>query len=129
MIPSITPLYAGLIALLFLGLTTRVILYRRAHRRNLGDEGDPVLLQRMRAHGNCAEYAPFGLLLLLLAELQGAPAVAVHLLGLTLLIGRILHGLGLSLRQQNFALRVGGMMLTLTMIALTALGLVLHALL
>jgi uncharacterized membrane protein YecN with MAPEG domain len=125
---SITPIYAALIAALYLFLSARVITYRRGHRVNLGDEGDSKLLRRVRAHANCAEYAPFALVLLLLIELQGAPSVALHVLGLSLLVGRLMHGIGLSLRRQNFTLRVGGMALTLTMIAVSAAGLLLHAL-
>ncbi len=124
----VTALYAALIALLFLGLSARVILYRRSHRLSLGDAGDPALLQRMRVQANCAEYAPFGLLLLALAEAQGGPAVALHLLGLTLLAGRVLHAYGFAQEPQNMGLRVAGMALTLTMIAVTALGLLGHAL-
>lgn len=126
---TITPLYAALLALLFLVLSARVILYRRARSLNLGDEGDRQLLKRMRAQGNCAEYAPIGLILLLLAEAQGAPAPALHLLGLALLGGRVSHGVGLSSNPQRLILRQLGMVLTLSMIALTSLGLLAHALL
>jgi uncharacterized membrane protein YecN with MAPEG domain len=122
----VTPLYAALLALLFLILSARVILYRRANNLNLGDEGDRQLLKRMRAQGNCAEYAPLGLLLLLLAEMQGAPAMAVHFLGLALLVGRVVHAVGLSSNPQKLILRQIGMVLTVTMIAVTALGLIAH---
>lgn len=126
---AVTPLYAALLAVLFLVLSSRVIFYRRANRLSLGDEGDRALLQRMRAQANCAEYAPIGLLLLLVAELQGAPGVALHLLGLALLTGRVLHAIGFSRRPQIMIFRVLGMVLTLVMIALTALGLLAHSLL
>ena len=125
---SVTPIYAALLALLFLVLSTRVILYRRQHRLSLGDAGDTSLLKRMRAQANCAEYAPFGVLLLLLAELQGAPGVALHGLGAMLLAGRVLHGYGFSARPPVMLLRVLGMLLTLTMLGVAALGLLVHAL-
>ena len=76
---TITPIYAALIVLLFLGLSWRVILYRRANRLSLGDTGDKNLLKRMRAQANCAEYAPLALLLMVMSELMGSPAVALHL--------------------------------------------------
>jgi uncharacterized membrane protein YecN with MAPEG domain len=93
---EITSLYAGLLALLFLWLSARVIVYRRGNKISMGDHGDNSLLKRMRAQGNCAEYAPFGVLLLALVEMSGAPNVAVHLLGLMLLSGRALHAWGFS---------------------------------
>ena len=41
--------YGALVALLYLALSVRVILYRRGNRISLGDAGDPVLLGRIRA--------------------------------------------------------------------------------
>lgn len=90
----ITPIYAGLIALLFIALSARVILYRRANNISLGDQGDKALLKRMRVQANCAEYAPIGLVLLLICEVLGAPRWVVHLLGLMLLSGRLAHAFG-----------------------------------
>ncbi|KAJ01855.1 MAPEG family protein [Sulfitobacter mediterraneus] len=124
---TITPIYAALIVLLFLGLSWRVILYRRANRLSLGDTGDKNLLKRMRAQANCAEYAPLALLLMVMSELMGSPAVALHLMGLTLLAGRVLHALGFAATPQKIVLRQLGMLLTLLMMAVTALGLLAHA--
>ncbi|WP_120502822.1 MAPEG family protein [Sulfitobacter mediterraneus] len=124
---TITPIYAALIVLLFLGLSWRVILYRRANRLSLGDTGDKNLLKRMRAQANCAEYAPLALLLMVMSELMGSPAVALHLMGLTLLAGRVLHSLGFAATPQKIVLRQLGMLLTLLMMAVTALGLLAHA--
>jgi hypothetical protein len=124
----VTSIYASLVALVFIALSLRVIRYRRLHRKGLGDEGDRSLLKRMRAQANCAEYAPIGLILLAIAELNGAPALALHVLGLALLAGRVMHGYGFSASPPVMGLRVAGMGLTLVMIALTALGLLAHAL-
>ena len=129
MLLPITEVYASLPALVFLVLSIRVITYRRANRYDLGDADDRKLLKRIRAQGNCAEYAPFGLLLLAIAELQTASPLILHVLGLMLVFGRILHALALSLRRQDFRLRIAGMLLTLTMIASTALGLLIQAML
>ena len=118
---TITAIYASLLALLYIWLATRVIGYRRANKISLGDKGDPEMLQRMRAHSNCAEYAPIGLILLLLLELQGAPAWLVNVSGLSLFAGRLIHGIGLQPHPMNFRMRVFGMALTLTQIGTTAL--------
>ena len=85
------------------------------------------LLKRMRAQANCAEYAPLALLLMVMSELMGSPAVALHLMGLTLLAGRVLHALGFAATPQKIVLRQLGMLLTLLMMAVTALGLLAHA--
>lgn len=110
----ITPLYAAPIALLYLVLSARVITYRRANRVSMGDHGDNSLLKRMRAQANCGEYAPLGLLLMLMVELQNAAPSALHLIGISLLLGRLAHGYGFSASPPIMRLRVSGMVLTLT---------------
>ena len=124
----ITPIYAALIALLLTALSIRVISYRRANTISLGDSGDKALLKRMRAQANCAEYAPIGIILLLLTEIAGAPGSALHLLGLLLLAGRVLHAIGFSATPQKMILRQIGMFFTFSVIFLTSLGLIGHAL-
>lgn len=118
---SITPIYASLLALLYIWLATRVISYRRQNRISLGDNDDPELRQRIRTHANCAEYVPVGVILMLLLELQGAPDWVVHASGLCLLVGRISHAIGLQAHPMNFHQRTIGMALTLTQIGMSAL--------
>lgn len=125
---TVTPLYAGALALLLVFLSFRVIFYRWSSKISLGDDDDKALRKRIRTQANCAEYAPFGVLLLLLAELQGAPVWALHLLGLTLLAGRLLHAVGFGSTPQILPLRQAGMVLTFTMLLLAGLGLIGHAL-
>ncbi len=125
---SITPLYAGLVGLLFVYLSVQVVQGRFRAKVSVGDGDDKALRKRIRVQGNCAEYAPIGLLLLAMAEIQGAPVWVVHLLGLMLLIGRILHAAGLGLTPQNILMRQSGMALTLLMLILAALANVGHAL-
>lgn len=124
---TITPIYAALLALLYLWLSARVIGMRRSESVSLGFGENRFLERRIRAHGNFAEYAPFGVILLLLVELTGAPAVAVHLAGLMLLVGRVLHALALSSETPKPAFRISGMLLTFTMLAVSAVALLAHA--
>jgi uncharacterized protein len=105
-------LYAALLALLYLVLTFRTILLRGKRRVLLGDGGDQALLRAIRAHANFAEYVPFALILLLLVEGTGASAVTVHALGAALLLGRLLHALGVSRLREPLPLRMAGMVLT-----------------
>lgn len=119
---TVTPIYAGLTAFLFLVLSWRVIIYRRTHNLGLGDGGNKSLLKRMRAHANCAEYAPISLILLLCLELQGAPGWALHAAGCAILLGRALHGYGFSISPPKLRLRVQGMAVTLIAIAGMALA-------
>jgi uncharacterized membrane protein YecN with MAPEG domain len=54
------------------------------------------LLRASRAHGNFAEYVPILLVLLLLLELGGRPALAAARAGRAILLGRVLHAAGIS---------------------------------
>lgn len=126
---AITSFYAGLLVLVYLYLTVQVIRYRRANQVSLGDKGDGRLLQLIRAHSNCAENAPLGIVVLALIEGQGAPGLAVHVLGLLLLVGRVLHGAAFVSDPMVMRFRVLGMGMTLAMLGLSGIGLVLHALL
>lgn len=117
---QITALYAALLGFVFIGLSARVITYRRSNRISMGDAGDRRLLQLMRTQANCAEYAPMGLILLGLLEMQSAPALLVHLAGLMLLAGRLLHAWGFGAPEPVMPARVAGMALTLTMLGLTS---------
>lgn len=119
---TVTPLYAGLLALLFIALSMRAIAARRRARLALGTGDNPALLRATRVHGNFAEYVPLALLLFLLLELQGVPALLLHALGAALLLARLVHAWGVAHTNENFRYRVAGMGLTLTMLGLAALA-------
>ena len=72
---AITAFYASLLALLFILLSARVIAQRREAKVEIGHGESAQLLRRMRVHANFAEYVPFALLLMTLAESLRAPAL------------------------------------------------------
>lgn len=117
---AITGTYAAILTLLFMFLSARVIVYRRVNRISLGDAGDPVLLSRIRAQGNCVEYAPLGIVLMALAEGQGSAPFWLHVCGILLTAGRLSHGLNFTLQLRQVLLRSGGMVLTSLSLALGA---------
>lgn len=116
----VTTFYAGLLALWFLVLSYRVV-QQRGHGVRLGDGGDPVLLRRIRAHGNFAEYVPFILIMIGLLESGGFPPWCLHTLGATLLIARLLHGISLSFTESWKFGRFYGTLLTFILLALAGL--------
>lgn len=118
---TVTALYAGLLAPLYLFLTYRVIRLRRGRRVDLGDGGDRLLRRYLRGHANFAEYVPLGLLLLLLLELGGWAGWLLHLLGLMLLAGRLAHAWSFSAAELRLPSRTAGMVLTTAMLAIAAL--------
>jgi uncharacterized membrane protein YecN with MAPEG domain len=110
---QVTPIYAGLLGLLFAALSLRVIRSRKRLGISLGDGGEAELRRRIRSQANFAEYAPFGILLLAIAELQGMAGALVHLFGAMLFLGRVIHSWSLAQSPQVFPARVAGMALTM----------------
>jgi uncharacterized protein len=118
---TITAFYASLLAVLFLLLSARVIGWRKQQRVEIGHGDDAQLLRRMRVHANFAEYAPFALLLMALAESLGPPHILTHIVGITLVAGRVLHAYGLSQTPHILQYRVWGMTLTFAAMGVAAI--------
>jgi uncharacterized membrane protein YecN with MAPEG domain len=116
----ITAFYASLLAFLFVLLSVRVIAQRREARVEIGVGESKELLRRSRVHANFAEYVPLALLMLAFAESLKTPSIVLHLLGLALLAGRLLHAYGLSQNPHILGLRTLGMTLTLATIGIAA---------
>ena len=118
--PVITALYAALNAILNIILAGRVSRLRGRHKVSLGaGEAAPELLVAIRGHANNAEFVPFALLLLLLAELCGGDRVFLHLAGGLLLLARIAHPFGLARKSPN-PYRFAGTAITWGMIVVSA---------
>jgi uncharacterized membrane protein YecN with MAPEG domain len=117
-----TALWAALLAPVFLWLSARVIRERRRTQLALGTGGDAVLERAMRAQGNFAEYVPFALLLMALAEAGGAPGWILHPVGAALFAGRIAHGWGIVRTPEDFRFRIFGMAATFGAIGVGALA-------
>jgi len=128
MMLTITPLYAGLLALVFAVLSALVVLQRVAVDKAPDGADETDLNKSMRVQANFVEYVPLTLVLMLCAELQGAPAVAVHAMGIALLVARISHAIGMSRTPQISALRGLGFLLTFLTMILSALAVIGHAL-
>jgi uncharacterized protein len=96
MIFTVTPLYALPLALIYLVLWVRISAIRAGTKISFGDGGNVELLRRIRQHGNFVEWTSFVLILMILAEGMGAPALYLHIGGALLLIGRIAHPFGLQ---------------------------------
>src|SRR5262245_20931955 len=89
-------LWAGLPRILALVLSVLVTRQRRKHGVAIGDGGSPELQRAIRAFGNATEYVPAALIGLAVLALAGAHPLLIHPIGLLLLVGRILHAVGLS---------------------------------
>jgi uncharacterized membrane protein YecN with MAPEG domain len=121
-------LYAALNGLIILILSVLVTRARRRHKILLGDGANESMLRAQRAHGNAVEYVPIVLILLLtLASLQ-ASMILIHVIGILLTFGRILHAIGLSRSSTVSIGRSGGILLTWLALLLAIVGCFFYAL-
>lgn len=121
----ITLIYAGLLGLLFLLLSFWVVKRRAQFRVMIGEGEAPEMLAAIRAHGNFAEYVPLTLLLMALCELAGVGSLWLHLGGVLLLLGRILHAIGIQIpRAPNMPRLFGTLFFWLSLGMFSVLALV-----
>lgn len=118
---KITALYAVPLSFLFVVLSYRVIALRKQIKAALGDGGDNRLARAIRVQANFAEYVPFAVVLLGMAEINDAPAWSIHLLGLVLVAGRAAHAWGVSQPTEDFRFRVAGMGATFAVLVFAAI--------
>ncbi len=116
----ITALYAGLTALILLWLSFGAGSMRGKTKVSIGDGGNVALLEKIRRHGNAIEYVPMAIVLLAIAELNGAGGVLLHSLGIMLVVARIAHPLGLKADNIGHPLRAVGAGLTALMMLIAA---------
>jgi len=115
-----SPLYIGLAALLLIVLSVRVMQLRGKHGVGVGDGGHTDLQLAMRVQANFVEYVPLALLLLLCVDLVGDSKWIVHVLGILLLVGRVLHAQGLSQSTGRSFGRAAGVVLTFLVLVVGA---------
>lgn len=105
-------LWSGLLLVLLVVLSVLVVRQRRTHRVTHGDADEPALQQAIRAFGNATEYVPAGIGALAILAVVEAPAFIIHLAGLALFLGRVIHAVALSRTTGTSLGRAAGMMLT-----------------
>ena len=116
---TITPMYAALLGIILLVLSIRVVAVIRAKGNVLyGDGGNADFTTVLRGQANFIEYVPLILILIAFAEAGGTSSGYIHAMVAGLLVGRIIHPLGLTNKPGINPLRFVG--INLTWIALLA---------
>lgn len=128
MIPVIVPTYAAVLALIYVFLSLRVARTRMKARVIFGTGNNSDLERKIRIHGNFSEYVPFALLLLAFLEMQGRPAIYLHILCCMLIAARLLHAYAIAGEKQIFPLRVIGIIATFAVIIIASVSLIARSL-
>ena len=112
----ITTLTAGLMGLLLLILSARVIQARgQVSKQSASEE---ILQRRIRGQGNLIEYAPTVLILLGLLEFQNVYGPFLWAAAGLFVAGRLLHGYAFGFTDYSAIGRTGGAALTLISLGL-----------
>jgi uncharacterized protein len=115
-----TAFYAGLLTLFYVALSIRIIMLRRELRIGIGHGESNRLHRVIRVHANFAEFVPLALLLLMFLELNGTESWVLNVLGTMLLVGRLLHSMGLSKSAGTSVGRLWGGLLTYSMMIIAS---------
>lgn len=94
----VSAFYTALLATLMLLLAYQVVKQRIRHKSGLGHTEKDVLVTG-RIHANATEYIPITLILMAMAELNGANSTVLHGAGVAFLLSRIAHAWGFKAAQ------------------------------
>ncbi len=121
---SITALYAGILALIVIALAINVTAHRVKLQVPLGDGGKPQMRRMIRLHGNAAEYIPLAIALMAIYELNGGGHMALHIVGIALIAGRVIQTWGMwATDMTNIGRQIGQSLTWLSVAALAVLNL------
>jgi len=122
---DVTSIYAAIFAIAAVTLSALVSLRRAKHGVSILDGGHVDLAVAIRRHGNFIETVPLALILMAIAETRGLEAFWLHLIGIAILAGRLLHALGLNAHRPADPVKALGMAGTLLPILALAIYLLL----
>ncbi|WP_298452124.1 MAPEG family protein [uncultured Marinobacter sp.] len=95
MLLPVTGVFAAVLGILMLVLSAYVVKFRVKYKKVMGVTDNPDFQAAVRAHGNLVEYAPIGLIMLGIAELNGVASGLIYWTGMSLVVGRLLHAWGM----------------------------------
>ncbi len=104
----ITALYAGILAIYGIWLSSRAGLMRGKTGISILHGDNMELAEKMRRHQNFVEYVPITLILIGVLELNGGSVVFLHVLGGALVVARVAHAKGLHHDNISHPLRAVG---------------------
>lgn len=109
---------ACVLGLLLIFLSANVIRNRVREKVAYGDgygQSD-TLFKAIRAHANFTEYVPLVLIILALLELNNAHPIIVYAISGLIIVGRLLHFIGLKRKAKVNSQRFLGMIMTFSAI-------------
>lgn len=113
MIVPVSAVFAAVLGILLIVLSILVSRFRLKYKKSLGVTDDQDFEAAVRAQANLVEYAPLGLMMLAIAELNGVASGLIYWTGMAFVVGRILHAFGMiNGRGGPHVARLVGVLLT-----------------
>jgi len=97
---QIVGVYVGINLLINLYLAIRVSTARIKNNKLSGTDGCDPVFNASRAHVLNVEYTPLGLIGIVVLHLLSSSIYIIHLVGIALTLGRVLHAIGLSMNAK-----------------------------
>ncbi|MCE7030902.1 MAPEG family protein [Jiella avicenniae] len=101
-------IYAAMNGAVLFWLAVQTGRIRQREKVFMGDGGNPRMIRVMRGHANAIEFIPITLIAMTLAALLGTSAPIIHLLGILLTAGRVLHALHFTAADAPMWQRMAG---------------------
>jgi uncharacterized membrane protein YecN with MAPEG domain len=121
--PVVSTAAAGLLGIIFIVLSARVVMGRTASKTLFGSgnsETDPLFVS-IRSHANFAEFVPICLLILAGLEIRSGATILVKVLAAILVLARIAHPIGMAMKTAN-PFRAAGFVGTILVLAVGSLA-------
>ena len=115
-----TPFFAAVLAVFYIFLSSQVVRQRLSKGVKLGTGNEQELEEAMRIHANFSEYVPLALLLMWFAEVITGVQILIIGLGCFLVIGRVLHMIGMKNDSESIICRKLGVISTMLVILVSA---------
>lgn len=124
----VTFITAGFIGLLLTFTAIQTGRMRGKTKTLLGEGDDIMLLGAIRAHANLTEFAPIVIILIGAAEYMHSNAYLVMAMGITFVVGRMSHAVGLiNYPDRNNAWRAIGALATILVLVVASVTVLLGA--
>ena len=101
-------IYAGLNSVVLIWLAVQTGRIRGQEKVFMGDGGNARMIRAMRGHANAIEFIPITLICMALAALLGSSPLILHVIGIMLTVGRVLHALHFTAGDAPMWQRMGG---------------------
>ncbi len=122
----ITPLFAVVLSLIYIGLSFNVIRHRFGKKISIGSGDDKRVEYAVRAHANFIEYVPLALILFYFLEVITLSSFLVFYLGTALVVARVMHLLGMLNPKELLVFRQIGVIVTMGVILIACVALALR---